>query len=109
MESFKNFLLNERVEYQLKVPNSSTEFAVYKIQSKNELKGLLNKYKVLRILFDGVNTYAWDAMEADHSFVKKYISNSETYFGFMIEGNKIIQSVEKNNKLIDQFEKRYYK
>ena len=109
MESFKDFLLNERVEYQLKVPNSSTEFAVYKIQSKNELKGLLNKYKVLRILFDGVNTYAWNAMEADHSFVKKYIPNSETYFGFMVEGNKIIQSIEKNNKLIDQFEKRYYK
>lgn len=109
MESFKDFLLNERIEYQLKVPNSSTEFVVYKIQSKNELKGLLNKYKVLRILFNSINTYAWDAMEADHSFVKKYIPNNDTYFGFIIENNKIIQSIEKNNELIDQFEKRYYK
>ena len=107
MKTFKEFLLNERIEYQLKVPNSSLEFPVYKIQTKNELRGLLNKWKTLRVLFNGQNAYVWKADEADHSFVKQFISNGNDYFGFMIENNEIVQSFDKNDILVKEFILKY--
>lgn len=107
MKTFQEFLLNERIEYQLRVPNSSLEFPVYKIQTKNELKGLLNKWKILRVLFNGQNAYVWKADEADHSFVKQFISDGNKYFGFMIENSEIVQSFDKNDELVRNFKIKY--
>lgn len=98
----------ERTEYLLKLPNSSFEFPVNKVQSKTELQGLLNKYKIVRVLYNGENTYVWKADEADHSFVRKFINDSEKYYGFMIEdNNKIILPIVKNNELIQKFKQKY--
>ena len=41
---------------------------------------MLNKYKIVRILYNGENCY-----------------------GFMIENNEIILPIEKNNELIEKF------
>lgn len=100
-------IFRERVEFLLKTRYSSLEFPVNKIQTKSELKGLINKYKVVRVLYNGDELYAWKADEADHSFVRQYIDDSESFYGFMIEDEKIILPIEKNKELIDKFKKEY--
>lgn len=100
--------LIERVEYSLRMPNSSTEFQVYKIQTKNELKGLMNKYRVIRVLYNGITTYAWDAQAADHSFVKSFIDNSNDYCSMIINDGFLDKSLFENNiRLYNEFKGKY--
>ena len=101
-------VFKERVELLLKAYNSSIEFPINKIQTKTELEGLCNKYKIVRILYNGKDLYVWKADEADHSFVKNYIDNSDSFYGFMLDNNKnLILPIEKNKELIDKFKKEY--
>lgn len=57
---------------------------IIRIDIKDMLYAMLNKYKIVRILY-----------------------NSETCYGFMIENNKIILPIEKNNELIEKFKQKY--
>lgn len=57
---------------------------IIRIDIKDMLYDMLNKYKIVRILYNG-----------------------ETCYGFMIENNEIILPIKKNNELIEKFKQKY--
>lgn len=84
--------------------------SIYQIKSKQELRGLMNKYP-LRILFDGNNFYCWEALKADHQQVKEILKNYiniDNFEGFLIENYHLIPSLQKRGGMIDKLLLKYF-
>ena len=87
-------------------PSSSVD--IYRLSLRNELNTVLDRYKAVRILYDGSEAYAWQADMADHNTIRQKLGFSDEFFGFMIDhsdGDKILQGWAKNPDLVEKFKK----
>ena len=68
--------------FEVEEPDLKVQFSIYLVSGQEELKGLLNKFQVLRGLWNGENLYAWDAGSCDHTYVGGYLSENEPHFKY---------------------------
>ena len=102
--------LNEKQDFEITGKSTYSSTVIYKLESRNELKGLLNKFGAVRILYNGKDAYAWQADMLDHHTVKEESGFLDDYFGFMIDhkdNDSILQGWEKNPNLVDKFKKQF--
>ena len=84
---------------------------IYRIKSKKELYGLMNKIP-LRLLFDGETLFAWSAFTFDHSEIKEILKDYnikvENFEGFLIENKHLVPSLQRKSGMVDKFLKKYF-
>lgn len=68
--------------FEVEEPDLKVQFPIYLISGKDELKGLINKFKVLRVLWNGEKCYAWEAGACDHTYVSGFLSTYEPHFKY---------------------------
>lgn len=103
--------------FQVEDPDFKAQFDIYSIQSKQELKELINKFQVIRALFDGKKLYAWDAAKSDHTYVSGYLATYEPafkfkdYIGLTLNEDGLYDSFVKDKRYqekIELFNKTYF-
>lgn len=72
----------------------NTQIAVYEPSNKQDLGYILEKYRFMRILYNGAKVYAWQADLIDHNTARKILSLSDDYIGFTIDKGQIVPSIE---------------
>lgn len=88
----------------------SSSVAIYRLSLRNELNALLDRYKAVRILYDGSEAYAWQADMADHQTIRRKLGFSDEFCGFMIDhsdGDRILQGLIKNPELVEKFREKF--
>ena len=68
--------------FEVEEPDLKIQFPIYLVSGREELKGLINKFKVVRGLWNGENFYAWEAGCCDHLYVSGYLSEYEPHFKY---------------------------
>lgn len=103
--------------FQVEEPDLKVTFDIYLISSKSELEGLLNKFKVVRGLWNGKKLYVWDAGKCDHTYVSGYLSENEPnfkyreYIGITLDSDGPYEDFVKNKqrqRLLDFLKVKYF-
>lgn len=86
-----------KILMNLKQKNGSLEIPIFEFSSKEEFKGLSNKFKRLRLLTDGEVCFCWDAQEFDHfailNHLKSFGKDISKLKRFNFENGKIEKSI----------------
>lgn len=103
--------------FEVEEPDLKVQFPIYLISGKDELKGLINKFKVVRALWNGKNCYAWEAGACDHTYVSGFLATYEPgfkfnqYIGITLDEDGPYKDYVTNAKrqtLIKSFKQKYF-
>ena len=101
----------KRIDIESEVFTEHKGSKIFKIKSKTELYGLMNKMP-LRLLFDGKTLFAWSAFDFDHKEVKEvlreYKELNDNFEGFLIEKEHLVPSLQKKSGMVEKFINRYF-
>ena len=101
-----------KILMNLKQKNGSLEIPIFEVFSKEEFKGLSNKFKRLRLLTDGEICFCWDAQEFDHftvlNHLKSFGKNVSNFKRFIFENGKIEKSIPEGGEdlVMKKFERK---
>ena len=103
--------------FTVQEPDLKVTFNIYLVNSKQELKGLINKFTILRGLYNGNSLYVWDAGKCDHTYVSGYLSeyepnfNYRNYIGITMGNEGPYETYIQNSKylkLIEELKEKYF-
>ena len=72
----------------------NSQIVIYEPCNKQDLMYMLKKHRFMRILYDGVKVYAWQADIAEHYTVRQILSLSDKFIGLTFDNGQIIPSFE---------------